>query len=261
MVFAAVIATKRRTGPSRAASFFGSQRYIQRSREVVMARSQKSKQLEFRLKTWGGRRKGAGRKRVAPRPRVPHATRPELHRSHPVLVTIRVVDGVPSLRQPAAWAAIVLLFRKARGRFGLHIVEFAILGNHIHLIVEVEDKDSLSRGMRGLNTRLAKRLNRVFQRRGKLIDGRYHSRLLTTPREVHNALRYVLFNAAKHRARAGKPTRAGIDPRSSAPRFQGWREHPRSGSSTKDFGTSSPRTWLLRIGWKRHGLLDAAPPS
>ena len=221
-----------------------------------MARSQKSKQLEFRLKTWGGKRKGAGRKRVAPRPRVPHLRRPELHRSHPVLVTIRIRDGVPSLRQPTAWAAIVQLFRKARGRFDLHVVEYSILADHLHLIVECEGRDSLSRGMRGLNTRLAKRLNRVFGRKGKLVDGRYHARALKTPLEVRNALRYVLHNAALHRARAGKPPSPHLDPRSTAARFDGWRTPPRGRNRTKDFGTSPPRTWLLRFGWRRHGLLE-----
>jgi REP element-mobilizing transposase RayT len=225
-----------------------------------MVRSQKTKQLEFRLKTWGGKRKGAGRKRVAPRPRVRHLRRPELRRCHPVLVTIRIVDGVPSLRRESAWNAIVELLCKARGRFGLHVVEYSILGNHLHLIVECEGKDSLSRGMRGLNTRLAKRLNRVFGRKGKLIDGRYHSRALTTPLEVRNALRYVLFNAATHNARAGKPAQPRVDPCSSAPRFAGWSSPPRCRNASKDFGTSPPRTWLLHTGWKRYGLLDHAGP-
>jgi REP element-mobilizing transposase RayT len=186
--------------------------------------------------------------------------RPQLHRNHPVLVTIRIVDGVPSLRQEFAWKTIVEVLRRARGRFGLHIVEYSILRNHIHLIVECEGKDSLSRGMRGLNTRLAKRLNRVFARKGKLIDGRYHSRALTTPLEVKNALGYVLFNAAKHNARAGKPAQPQVDPRSSAPRFAGWRSRPPSADATKDFGTSPPRTWLLQIGWTRWGLLDYTEP-
>jgi len=109
--------------------------------------------------------------------------------------------------------------------------------------------------MRGLNTRLAKRLNRVFGRKGKLVDGRYHARALKTPLEVRNTLRYVLHNAAAHRARAGKPPSPHLDPRSTAMRFDGWRSPPRGGNRTKDFGTSPPRTWLLRIGWRRHGLL------
>jgi REP element-mobilizing transposase RayT len=222
-----------------------------------VARSKRSKQLELEIRTWGGKRKNAGRKRVAMRPRVPHLRRPDLHRSHPVLVTIRICDGVPSLRQPAAWEVIVELMKKARGRFGLHVVEYTVLGNHLHLIVEAEDRDSLSRGMRGLNTRLAKRLNELFGRRGKLIDGRYHARDLRTPLEVRNALRYVLFNAERHRAKANRPpSRRVVDPYSSAPRFTGWRTQPHASDQTRALGTSPPRTWLLGVGWKRHGLID-----
>jgi putative transposase len=222
-----------------------------------VARSKRSKQLELDIRTWGGKRENAGRKRVAPRPRVPHLRRPDLRRDHPVLVTVRICDGVPNLREAKTWDVIVGVLCKARGRFGMHVVEYSILGNHLHMIVEAEDQDSLERGMRGLNTRLAKRLNKHFGRRGKLIDGRYHARHLRSPLEVRNALRYVLFNAKRHCERAGKPApRTAIDPRSSAPRFTGWRTSPRE-DVTQDLGTSPPRTWLLRIGWRRHGLIAA----
>jgi putative transposase len=221
-----------------------------------MARSQKSKQLEFRLRTWGGKRKGAGRKRIAPRARVPHVRRAEPRYDRPILVTVRICDGVPSLRTASAWAAIVRLLRKARGRFGMHIVAYEILRNHLHMIVECDHADSLERGMRGLNTRIARQLNKVFGRRGKLIDHRYHSRELCTPLEVRNALRYVFFNHAKHELKAGRRRPSAIDPCSSAAHFDGWRTPPEHRNRTKDFGTSPPRTWLLKTGWKRHGLLE-----
>lgn len=214
------------------------------------------RQLELRLPTWGGRRRGSGRKRVAPRPRVPHRRRPASKRANPVLVTVRIREGVPSLRQPKAWAAIVRLVRKARGRFGMHVVEYSILANHLHMIVECDDADSLERGMRGFNTRLAKRLNGVFERRGKLVDGRYHARALKTPLEVRNAIEYVLFNHAKHERRAGRRATRGLDSRSTAARFDGWRRRPDTRNRAKDYGTSPARTWLLESGWRRHGLLD-----
>ena len=221
-----------------------------------MARSRKNKQLELDIRTWGGRRENAGRKRVAPRPRVPHLRRPELHRDHPVLITVRICEGVPNLRDAKAWDVIVAVLCKARGRFGMHVIEYSILGNHLHMIVEVDHEDSLERGMRGLNTRLAKRLNQHFGRTGRLIDGRYHARHLRSPLEVRNALGYVLGNAKRHCEKAGRPAPPfRFDPRSSAPRFTGWHKSPNQ-PSTRDLGTSSPRTWLLRIGWKRHGLLD-----
>ena len=38
--------------------------------------------------------------------------------------------------------------------------------------------------MNGLGTRVARRLNRVMQRRGKVLDDRYHEHILRTPSEV-----------------------------------------------------------------------------
>jgi hypothetical protein len=47
---------------------------------------------------------------------------------------------------------------------------------------------------------------------------RYHSRLLPTPKEVRNALRYVLLNARRHaaKARVTPVTAVRLDPASSA---------------------------------------------
>jgi hypothetical protein len=87
-----------------------------------MARRKRSKQLELDIRTWGGRRENAGRKRVAPRPRVPHLRRPELRRDHPVLVTVRICDDVPNIREASAWNVVVAVLCKARGRFGMHVV-------------------------------------------------------------------------------------------------------------------------------------------
>jgi REP element-mobilizing transposase RayT len=221
-------------------------------------------QTELRLRTWGGRRKGAGRKPSGPRRRVPHVRRPAPKREHPQHVTIRFVDGVPSLRSAEAFACILAVFRAARGRFGMHIVEFSVLSNHIHLLVECERHHSLERGMRGLNTRLAKRLNRLFQRKGKLVAHRYHARALSTPQETRNALRYVLLNQRIHAERNGRrPPPDWIDSRSSGPLFPGWRRAPHDGGRLLDLGTSSPRTWLLRTGWLVHGRLafDESTPT
>jgi hypothetical protein len=131
-----------------------------------------------------------------------------------------------------------------------------VLANHIHLIVECDDEDSLARGMRGLNTRLAKRLNKVFRRRGKLIAHRFHDRSLATPLEVRRTLAYVILNQRHHAARAGRvlPPR-WIDSRSSGLTFTGWRESPHDGGALPDLGTSPARCWLLRVGWRRHGTL------
>jgi putative transposase len=149
---------------------------------------------------------------------------------------------------------------------GFNIVEFNVLGNHLHLINEAATKESLARGMQGLEVRLAKRLNAVLKRSGKLFAHRYHTRSLRTPREAFNALRYVLLNR-KHHAAEKKFSKYWVDPYSSAPWFTGWAEPiSKHAWMVADLvgtpaPTKPPSVWLLTTGWKQHGLLrfDDAP--
>jgi len=149
---------------------------------------------------------------------------------------------------------IVKVLRSARGRFDLRVIQFAVLGDHLHMIVEANGRESLTRGMRGLGTCLAIHLNRAFDRTGALFDDRYHARALATPLEVRRGLCYVLKNFRKHAAQQGRTIAARwIDSCSSGRNFDGWRDTEPSSSAHLDLGRLAPRTWLLTIGWRRHG--------
>jgi hypothetical protein len=97
-------------------------------------------------------------------------------------------------------------------------------------------------------------------RAGKLFAHRYHARYLKTPREVRNALRYVLLNR-KHHAAEQRFSKYWIDPWSSAAWFGGWAQPVRGDEPWKrellalDAPTARATVWLLTDGWKRHGLL------
>jgi len=208
-------------------------------------------ELDFR--SWGGPRRGAGPKRAGSRDRVPHRTREALSDRHPVHVTVRLHEGLPNLRRDAARAAIERSFRVASGRFGFRLAQYSLQSNHVHLIAEAEDEDALSRGMQGLLVRVARALNRLWARSGSVFSDRFHARQLRTPREVRSALVYVLKNASHHGLRI-----LGIDPFSSGPWFDGWN---RDSTVDRPFPGAAARSWLLRIGWRRHGLirLDERP--
>jgi putative transposase len=219
------------------------------------------RQHDLAFRTWGGARRGAGRKRTAARARVPHRTRPKLDGRHPVHATIRLRAGLPNLRCGANRAAITEAFASANrpaitgARFGLRLNQFSLQSNHIHLIVEAGDRRSLSSGMQGLLVRLARALNRLWGRRGPVFSDRFHARALRTPREVRAALLYVLQNARHHGLRI-----LGVDAFSSGPWFDGWRERIAAGITS---AVAPARTWLLRFGWRKHGLirLEESPRS
>jgi REP element-mobilizing transposase RayT len=148
-------------------------------------------------------------------------------------VTLRVASRVWNLRTSRCYQALKHAFKASLGRFGLRIIHFSVLGNHLHLIVEADDSAALSRGMQGLNIRIAKALNRVMGRAGRVFSDHYHARLLATPTELVSAIAYVLGNAAHHYG--GAP---GIDAFSSvAPQAKAI--------------LAQPRTWLVRTGWRR----------
>jgi REP element-mobilizing transposase RayT len=143
-------------------------------------------------------------------------------------------------------------FSDARVRGSFRLVHFSAQSNHLHLLVEAGDRAALGRGMQGLAIRLARRLNRLWGRRGGVFADRYHARALRTPREVRHALVYVLANARRH----GIGYR-GIDPHASGAWFGGWRDAPRRAEAPCEAPgpVSAARTWLLAVGWRRHGLI------
>lgn len=107
-------------------------------------------------------------------------------------------DHVWNLRSRRSYRRILAAFEKSCGRFGARLVEFSVQGNHLHLILEADSNDALSRAMLGLSIRIAKALNAMMKRAGAIFADHYHSRLLTTPTELVRAIRYVLGNAMHH---------------------------------------------------------------
>jgi REP element-mobilizing transposase RayT len=207
------------------------------------------------MNTWGGKRKGAGRKRVAARPQVPHRTRPNHAARFPVLVTVRLRPEWRGLRHDKVAAHVRDIVERTNARGLVRICEYTAIDDHMHLLVEAADRSLLSRGMKGFSVRMAHRLHRLRGRLGSVVADRYHARELRTPLEVKRGLTYVLNNARKHgyRFRPGQ-----IDRCSSGP----WSDVFRQGIGPERHGrrlrapTLPPRTWLLALGWRRHGLVD-----
>jgi REP element-mobilizing transposase RayT len=150
-------------------------------------------------------------------------------------------------------------------REDFRIVHMSIQRNHLHLIVEAEHKDALSRGMQGFSISAAKRINATLsertgaRRRGKVIADRFHARPLTSPRAVRHALAYILNNYRHHgEDRSGIARTWKADPFSSGPVFTGWQELAGSPflwplrPTYHPLIVFRPRTWLLARGWQEH---------
>src|SRR5262245_8132441 len=155
---------------------------------------QLSRQREFVFTTWGGKRRGAGRKPKGERALMSHAKRPKLASRFPVLLTLKLRDGLRTLRSDDAHAAI----KQALAASELRVIEYSVQWNHLHLIAEATDERTLARAMISVTVRIARALNRLWKRAGRVFADRYHALILTTPRAVRHALIYCLQNARKH---------------------------------------------------------------
>ncbi|HEY2032013.1 MAG TPA: hypothetical protein VGH20_22630 [Myxococcales bacterium] len=154
---------------------------------------------------------------------------------------MRIDDEIPNLRSSRRFARIRQCFEAARGRLGLRLVEFSVLSNHFHLIVEADDGRALSRGMQGLAIRVAKALNALAGRTGRVFADHYHSRLLTTPTELTRAIRYVVDNANHHYGDRGADIFSSRGPGGLG-------------------ALAPPLGWLLRRGWSRARPRDRIEP-
>jgi hypothetical protein len=163
-------------------------------------------------------------------------------------------------------AVLRTAFVAAASRDGFGICQFSVQGNHIHLVCEADSAQHLSAGMHGWSVRVARALNRLLGRTGRVFADRYHSVPLTAPRQMRNALCYVFQNARRH----GEPIDecwGGIDPFTSAWYFDGWadnswRKHLVAATGPPPVAES--RTWLLTVGWRRRYPLIGIreyPPS
>lgn len=199
--------------------------------------------------TWGGRRAGAGRKAARRRP-TPHHKREVHAKWNPVHVTLRRAEGLPSLRSQVLEELVRHAIDdtcRARGQ-DFRVTHYSIQTDHLHLMVEADGHEALSRGMRSLSIRIALRMNGLLRRpRGRVFAHRHHRHELLTPSEVRHALVYVLNNYRKH----GAPLSRSGDPFSSARWFTGWLHAP---ALAPDPPTRDPCTWLLREGWLTVGF-------
>lgn len=215
---------------------------------------QTAAQLKFKaVNGWGGKRRGAGRKNQSGK--VSHSKREKVDFKRPLHLTLKVRDPKWSLRCGEIAAAFKNSAKGAQ-KFGLRILHYSLLKDHIHILVEARNNEDLARGMRSFGARMGKAIRKIVGGRGAIFKGRFHLRVVTNPTQMRNTLAYVLQNFSKH-TRLLKH----VDAYSSAPYFGQWRKLFGRGAGPILDGLSrppplpdflcAPVSWLAREGWRR----------
>ena len=97
-------------------------------------------------------------------------------------------------------------------------MQLSIQHNHIHMLVEADDKHALATGMKGFQISAAKHLNAAIskgkpgpRRRGTVFPDRYHAEIITTPTQARHALSYVQVNRSIHEEAVPEETDDHLD--------------------------------------------------
>ena len=90
--------------------------------------------------------------------------------------------------------------RDAAKHFGSLVHAFALMPNHIHLLITPQKEDALAKTMQSLGRRYAQYFNQAHQRSGTIWEGRYRSSLID-PAYFLRCQRYIELN----------PVRAGFE--------------------------------------------------
>jgi putative transposase len=98
--------------------------------------------------------------------------------------------------------------REASKQFGSSVHAFALMPNHVHLLITPQNTDSLAKTMQSLGRRYAQYFNQQHHRSGTIWEGRYRSSLID-PDYLLRCQRYIELN----------PVRAGFE---SSPQDSTW---------------------------------------
>src|SRR5262245_60591710 len=96
-----------------------------RERRSLLCMKKKIRQQEFAFVNWGGKRRGAGRKPKGERAGVSHAKRPSLPARFPVLVTMKLCEGLETLRAKDVHAIVRAAIAAGR-REDFRVVEYSL---------------------------------------------------------------------------------------------------------------------------------------
>jgi putative transposase len=106
-------------------------------------------------------------------------------------------------------------------RYGCAVHAYALMTNHVHLLITPEEKNSAALLMKHLGQRYTQYINRCHRRSGTLWEGRFRSCLAQNERYVLTCYRYIELN----------PVRAGMV---THPREYRWSSYRTNAENLRD---------------------------
>lgn len=91
------------------------------------------------------------------------------------------------------------VLQRARAQFDLHLYNYCLMTNHVHLLFKVGKAETLSESMHWMSSRFSQRFNKQAGRRGHLWEGRFRSTLIEDDAYFLKAMTYLDLNPVRAR--------------------------------------------------------------
>lgn len=115
-----------------------------------------------------------------------------------VEITTRTMMGMYLLPAVLHFAMIVVgILFKAREKFPVRIHAIAMVSNHYHMLISVDDAEQLASFMNYFNGNVAREANRLNGWTGSIWDDRYHGIEVVSPDKAVERLEYLLSHSVK----------------------------------------------------------------
>lgn len=120
-------------------------------------------------------------------------------------VTQRGVDRLPCFADDSDRLRYWIFLKEASERYGCAVHAYALMPNHVHLLVQASEWNHVSSMMKAVGQRHAQWFNGRYARTGPLWEGRFRADLVDSDRYLLTCHRYIELNPV----RAGLVERAG----------------------------------------------------
>jgi putative transposase len=91
------------------------------------------------------------------------------------------------------------VLKKAKTKYSFRCKSFCIMGNHVHLMIEMTNNDSISRLMQWTLSVFALRFNRMHNYKGHVWYDRFKSKLISSYIQFLNTFAYIANNPVRAR--------------------------------------------------------------
>ena len=91
----------------------------------------------------------------------------------------------------------IKIMYELRKEYSITIIAYCIMDNHMHMLLEAEKIEDLSKYMHKLNTKYGKYYNRVHKRVGYVFRDRYKSEGIYGEEQLYNCINYIYNNPVK----------------------------------------------------------------